>query len=247
VSNSGIVRQICLISAFVANSTVQLPAAFAQSLDAKNPAPLQTGLNKGTIDSFGGEQFWTTTFQRGHFRIVFTRSGAQEGFNIAKAGAAAVIAPKVTGSTLTFKENPSGVIFDGNAAAPTRVVVMIEPAKSPLVRQTNDYTVEVEGAVGAGSEATAETQAANASTSHGSQGSAIVGVYSVNINDYGAAKFAADGTITTASGAKGTWEVFDAGTKTYVVIIGSNRWTLTLQPGRGLIDNNGTLQFTSKH
>lgn len=234
-----------LIAAFACITTT-LPS-FAQSLDPKNPAPLSNGITRGTIDSFGGEQFWTTTIQRGHFKIAFIRSGAQEGFNIAKPAAAAVIAPKVPGSTITFKDNANGVVFEGNAAAPTRIVLMIEPAKSPLVRQTNDYTIEVEGNVGSAIAAAVTAETANASNGRSGEGSAIVGVYSVNLNDYGAAKFSADGSIVTASGARGTWSLFDAGTKTYVITIGNNRWTLTLQPGRGLVDNNNNLQFTSKH
>ena len=45
----------------------------AQSLNPKSPAPLKSGSNRATIDSFGTEQFWGFTAEPGHFQIVFTR------------------------------------------------------------------------------------------------------------------------------------------------------------------------------
>jgi len=230
--------------------------AVAQSLDVKNPSPLNVGLNRATIDSFGGEQFWSFIAKPGHFHLAFTLSGPQEGFSVgSKAGAGAVFAPKTPGATLVSKDLPNGAVFDGNVSQPTRVVIMIEPAKSPLVRQTNDYTLDLTGAAGSASSAgdagAAAAAAVNAAGMGGgapvaASGPSVVGVYNVGINGYGAAKFKADGSIATASGAKGTWEIFDADTRTYVVIIDSTRMTLTYQPGRGLVDNNGVLVFQQK-
>lgn len=211
---------------------VSLFAVFAQSLKVENPAPLKAGSNHAVIDSFGGEQFWTFT-ATGPFKLAFARSGAQEGFNIAKCGAGAVFAPKTTGAKMSFVENQAGTIWTGEVTQPTRVVIMIEPAKSALVRQTNDYTLEASGAV---SYSPAST---SASTS-------VTGTYTVGLNDWGAAKFNADGSIITTSGANGTWQLFDADTRTYIITINGNKMTMTFQPGRGFVDNNNILTFTCK-
>ena len=223
---------------FAAISVCLVAPSQAQTNDVKNPAPLKPGLNKAVIDSFGSEQFWTFTVQPGHWQLRFSRSGPQEGFSVgSRVGVGAVYAPKTAEATIDFKEDPSGVVYNGNVKHPTRVVVMIEPAKSPLVRQTNNYTLEATGSV-------AEGSAANASGD--SSTPSVVGSYNVNTNDYGVAKFAADGSIVTSSGAKGTWELFDADTRTYVITINAQRMTLTFQPGRGFVDKNEVLVIAVK-
>jgi hypothetical protein len=221
----------------VAASTLALsssPALFGQSLDVHHPAQLQEGVNNGVIDSFGSSQFWCFTARPGSYKAIFTRNDPQEGFSVGpKAGCGAIINPAVKGSTIITKDVPTGVVIEGHCETPTRILVMIEPAKSPLVRQTNAYTLTVSGS-SSSSEATA-----------GSQQDQVAGVYDCN-NNYGAAKFAADGTITTTSGASGQWTLFDDATRTYVVNIGTDKWTVNFEPARGFVDKNGTLMFTMK-
>ncbi len=208
--------------------------AFAQSLDVKHPAELKEGPNSGTIDSFGGSQFWFFNAKPGNFKCTFTRSGTQEGFNVGpKAGAGAIINPAVQGSTLSTKDLPTGALFEGHCDKPTRVLVMIEPAKSPLVRQTNNYTITVVGSSGS-------AEAINAAPD------AVAGVYDVNINDYGVAKLSPDGSISTTSGANGKWTLFDNATRTYVLMIGNDKWNATFEPARGFVDKNGNLLFSLK-
>jgi hypothetical protein len=134
---------------------------------------------------------------------------------------------------MTLVESPSGTVFTGDVAQPTRVVIMVEPPKSALVRQTNEYTLEASGAV-------------NYATVAGNGTPSVVGTYTVGLNDWGAAKFSADGKIVTTSGAEGTWQLFDADTRTYIVTISGNRMTLTFEPSRGFVDNNNFLTFTVK-
>ncbi len=240
-------KRCVFFAANIALAVCLAPPILAQSLDVKNPAVLRDGVNRGTIDSFGGEQFWTFTAQPGNFQLIFSHGSPQEGFQIGpKVGVGAVFAPKTAGATLSSKDSATGTVFDGHVNTPTRVVIMIEPAKSPLVRQTNDYTLEARGAVG-----TASSSAGPATTdpSGGQAGPApsVVGVYNIKLNDTGAAKFQADGTIVTTSGNKGSWECFDADTRTYVIVLGGNRYTLTHQPARGFVDNNGVLVLELKH
>ena len=94
-----------------------------------------------------------------------------------------------------------------------------------------------QGVASAGGAAASESSA---------QTPSVVGAYNVNLNDYGVAKFKADGSIVTSSGAKGNWELFDADTRTYIVTINADRLTLTFEPGRGFVDKNGTLVLQSK-
>ena len=209
-------------------------AANSQSLDVHHPALLNEGTNNGTIDSFGADQFWYFTANPGHFKIVCVRSGAQEGFNIGPtAGFGAIINPPVKGSTLIGKDVPNGSVFEGHCDVPTRVLAMIEKPKSPLVRQTVSYTITI---TGSGAPTASNENIADP----------VVGVYDIKLNDYGAGKFAADGTIVTTSGARGTWSLFDKDTRTYVVTLGTDKWTLTFEPARGFVTDNGTLMMSVK-
>jgi len=122
------------------------PAA-AQSADVHSPSPLKAGKNHAVSDSFGTDQFWTFTAQPGAFHLVFTREAPKEGFSLGKAGAGAVFAPQTPGAVLNFKDTPTGVVFDGSVKEPTRVIILVEPAKSPLVKQTVPYTLEATGKV----------------------------------------------------------------------------------------------------
>jgi len=56
-------------------------------------------------------------------------------------------------------------------------------------------------------------------------------------NGLGLTKFSADGTLTTENGTKGTWTLFDADTKTYVVKVNTDTINLKFVPARGLVDS----------
>ena len=234
-------------------SLVSALSASAQSLDVKHPSPLKEGPNTAVIDSFGGDQFWTFTAAPGNFRISYQRSGAQEGFNIGgKAGFGAVIAPAVQGSTISGKDVNGGAVFSGHCDKPTRVVCMVEKPNSPLVRQTINYTISVSGSEsGGGASSSYPTGGSSDSSSSAAGGSTsstdrVAGVYDVMVQSYGAAKFSANGGITTTSGAEGKWSMFDDATRTYVITLASDKWTLTFEPARGFVDKNGQLIFALK-
>ncbi|CAK9252025.1 unnamed protein product [Sphagnum jensenii] len=218
---------------------------FEELLTLALPAALSVGAvptirdikesQRPVLERYGPDEL---RLQPGHWQLRFGRSGPQEGFSVgARVGVGAVYAPKTAESTLDFKEDASGVTYNGTVKHPTRVVVMVEPAKSPLVRQTNSYTLEATGSV-----AESSATAANAESNTPS----VVGAYTINMNDLGVAKFAADGSIVTSSGARGTWELFDADTRTYVILINGQRMTLTFQPGRGFVDKNEVLVIAVK-
>lgn len=73
----------------------------------------------------------------------------------------------------------------------------------------------------------------------------IVGSYSVMVcaPDFDcqgslAVRFAPDGTVQTTDGHRGNWTIFDPGARIYSVVMGRDRWSLQLVPGRGLYNPN---------
>jgi hypothetical protein len=210
--------------------------ASAQSLDVKSPAPMAAGVNKATIDSFGGDQFWYFMVQPGSFTVKFSAGSAQEGFSIGgRALMAAAFAPKTPGAVISDKETATATIWSGTVTQPTRVIVMVEPKKSALVRQTTDYFLEATGSVRFGGAAAAVSAPS------------VVGMYTTPGSNSSMSKLTADGGIVTTDGEKGHWELFDADSKTYVITLGGRRNSVTFQPGRGFVDNNGQLFMTLKH
>jgi hypothetical protein len=53
-----------------------------------------------------------------------------------------------------------------------------------------------------------------------------------------AIRFAPDGTVQTTDGHGGRWTVFDPAGRIYSVVMGRDRWSLQLVPGRGLYNPN---------
>ena len=209
--------------------------AVAQSLDVKTPSPLHDGINRGTVDSFIGAHFWAFTAQPGNFKVTWTGSNPSEGFSVnSRAHVEAAFGPNKPGCKITARPISSGgMLFEGSVTTPSRVVVMVEPANSPLVRQTVDYQLNVTNASG-GTGGGAEIN--------------VVGNYNAKINPPGGfAKFLADGTVVCSSGEKGTWELFDADTRAYVISVAGARYNVIFQPGRGFIDGtNNNLLFEAK-
>jgi hypothetical protein len=46
----------------------------------------------------------------------------------------------------------------------------------------------------------------------------------------------AQGTVQTTDGHSGTWKIFDPDAMIYSVVMGADRWSLKLIPGRGLFN-----------
>jgi hypothetical protein len=206
----------------------------AQSLHVESPAPLAAGLNHATIDSFGSSHYWSFTAQPGSFKVAFTFGNPQEGFSTGgRPVMAAAFGPKTPGANMTYKEFPGGTTWTGSVTQPTRVVIEVDPVKGMLVRQTTSYTLQATGSA-------SFSGVAGAAPS-------VAGVYAMNFEQGGTAKFMLNGEIVSTTDARGTWKLFDTESKTYVVLFGGKRFSLTYQPGRGFVDNNGMLVFTQKH
>jgi hypothetical protein len=216
------------LACVLACTLLSMRVAAAQSIKLDAPAPLHQGNNQALIDSFVGDHYYYFYAEPGKFRIAWTFSGAQEGFDVGgKPSFAAVFNPKTAGSQMTHKDGPTGIVYEGSVTQRTRVLVGVSPVNSKFVRQTTAYLIVVTGNVSFG----------NASAGP----DPIVGTYAQKLMfsgepALGAVKFLANGKILASNGGTGTWVVFDAESGIYTIIIGGHHMTLTLQRGRALVD-----------
>jgi hypothetical protein len=211
----------------------------AQSLDKKSFAPLQQGSNSGSVDSMIGPHYWYLYVEPGSFQVVFHQGGAQ-GF--AASGHASIdcgFSPPTPGSHMSYKVEPNGVVFSGTVTRRTQLGIVVTPPNSTLIRSTVPYTIIASGSAVFDSPKTTVA--------------AIVGMYNSFLGYHsgeqplGATRFNADGTIEAANGMTGNWKLFDQQSATYIVMIAGQRVSLHLDPGRGLIDANGQVDFARAH
>jgi hypothetical protein len=219
----------CVVSSMLLGGRL----AIAQSLKLDAPAPLHQGNNQALIDSFVGDHYYYFYAEPGKFRVVWTFSGAQEGFNVAgKPAFAAVFNPKTAGALVTHQEGPTGTVYEGSVTQRTRVLVGVSPVNSKLVRQTTPYVIVVTGHVSFGDASTGPDP--------------IVGTYAQKLMfqgeaEFGAVKFLAGGKVIASNGGTGTWMLFDEGSGNYTVVLCGHRMTLTLQRGRALVDTTSKM------
>ena len=207
--------------------------ARGQSLDSKKPTPLMVGENHGTVDNMVGAQYWGFRYHKGDCKVTvrFTSMGL---LGNAQTTTVNVVLYGANGDvflqrTITSNGREAQIEMPGNFTGPGSVTVAIKPTGNALVRAGGDYTIVVTGTG-------VELGAGGAPATAG-----IVGTYSVMVcaPDFDcqsglAIKFAADGTAETTDGHSGTWKLFDPDQMIYTLVMGGDRWTLKLVPGRGL-------------
>jgi hypothetical protein len=194
----------------------------AQSLDRQNPAPLKAGANTGTVDNFGGPNYFYFWGGPGEVKITATYKSMSLLGNAVKSNltvelyAEPKMLARVTISSL--KESSVGEM-PGTLKRETKLVVAVIPPSGGLVRMGGDYEITATGAVRFDKPLSATDL--------------IVGTYT-----YGdtAVKFRPDGTLQFASGTSGTWKLFDEDTQLYTITFEDNRLSLKLIPGRGLVE-----------
>jgi hypothetical protein len=213
-----------LIGNLIGSSLLSTPV-FAQSLNVKKPAPLQSGPNSGTVDNTVGAHYWYFYAEPGSFSGTITRlSGPGESVR-ANISAGIAYAPKVPGNTLVSKDNGDKTNFSGTVKTRSKVILMLDPGGAGLVRAACNYNIVVTGNVAYGEPSSLPE---------------IAGTYESMTNGLGLTKFLPDGTLITATGIKGTWTLFDADTKTYLVKVNDDSFNLKLIPAQGLVDANNT-------
>jgi hypothetical protein len=220
--------KLLLICCLTALSTT---AAQAQSLKPEDPTPLQQGLNKGTVDNMVGTQYWYFNAGPGKTRVHAQFKSMGLFGNPTRADITVTLYDQAkTWSTphILSSAGPSAAFdFDGDLKKETKVLVSVAPPPNGLVRTGGDYELEATGAVQFGQKSNVDPIVHTYNQMAG---------YTVLL---GASKFLPDGTIQTASGANGTWKLFDQSTHTYVINIdGQERHSLQYSAGRGLVDSD---------
>jgi hypothetical protein len=211
--------------------------AAAQSLNAQAPTPLAPGLNQGTIDNMVGPQYWSFRYHKGQgtLHIGFTSMGL---FGNPQTTTVRFILRTPSGQVVAqYPVTSSGQMAElnmpGNFPGSGTYVIEVAPTGMALVRGGGDYTISLAGP------AIDYAGAAPAGPER------IVGTYSVMVcpPDFDcqaslSIHFAPDGTVQTTDGHSGTWRVFDPASMIYTVVVGGDRWSLKLVPGRGLFGTN---------
>ena len=217
------------VAIFVLASLPVLPAAFGQSLDPRDPAPLQPGDNTGTVDNFVGSNYFSLTGGPGAVTITVSYSSMSLLGNAQRSALNIELSDDKKSwtekRTISSMKQSSSTTMTGNLKVPTKLILSIIPPSGGLVRMGGDYTVTATGA--------AKFDPPLSPTQ------LIVGTYtpmSIHDNEDTAAKFSADGTLEFASGTTGKWKLFDAGSHLYTVSFAQTRLSLKLIPGRGLVD-----------
>jgi hypothetical protein len=213
------------------------PAA-AQSLDIRNPAPLVAGENHGTVDNMVGPQYWSFHYRKGKANVSIHFSSMGLFGNPTTTTIQVVMHSgdgKVWGSRpLTSNGQVAQQDWPGTFKGPGTAIVELRPTGSNLVRAGGDYSITVDGD---------GVDFAGAGATPGRD--MIVGTYAVMVcaPDFDcqnslAARFSADGTVRLTDGHNGSWSVFDPDARIYSVVIGQDRYSMKLVPGRGLFNTS---------
>lgn len=210
---------------------------YGQSLNSKAPTPLVPGENRGTVDNQVGSQYWSFQYVAGkaNISVHFTSMGL---FGNPTSATVEVVLHgadgKVFGSrSLTSNGKVAQTDWPGTFTGPGTTIIEIKPTGTNLVRGGGDYGITVSG------------EAVSFAGAHAAGPEQIVGTYSVMVcaPDFDcqsslAVRFQADGTVITTDGHKGKWSAFDPASLIYTVVIGPDRWSMKLVPGRGLFNTN---------
>jgi hypothetical protein len=209
----------------------------AQSLNFKSPSPLLPGENHGTIDNQVGSHYWSFKYVKGaaNITVSFTSMGL---FGNPMPATIEVVLHNPDGKVfgtlpLTSNGRTAKTSWPGTFAGPGTAVVELRTSGTGLVRNGGDYSLTVSG------------DGVDYAGAHAAGPEQIAGTYSVMVcaPDFDcqnslAARFDANGTVELTDGHSGTWKVFDPASLIYTVVIGRDRWSMKLVPGRGLFNAN---------
>lgn len=219
-------------------------SAAAQSLDPGAPTPLKMGENRGTLDCMVGPQYWSFRYRKGpgKLNVRFASMGLFGNPTNATVNITIKEAHQKWTVSRSLTSRGQAAVLDMPATFPDSGLAVVELASNGtcLVRAGGDYAITPSGAgidPGGGGDSAA-SPAPNAADR-------IVGTYAVMVcaPDFDcqgslAIRFAADGSVRTTDGHSGRWTLFDPDAGIYSVVMGRDRWSLKLIPGRGLFNTN---------
>lgn len=215
---------------FTALLTITLLAAVfasAQSLKPDDPYPLRDGINKATSDSLVGTHYWYFYAVPGSstVKVRLKRPTTLYGADMKTTLTVTLADAKRTWrsvKTLNASPNGSEISFNADKVAKRQmIVVAVAPPNQNLIRMGGDYEIEVTGNAEFSGETVSEEP--------------IVRTYQSKMNDYGATRFLADGSVIASDGTRGTWKAFDPENRIYTITIGKFRLSAQYQPGYGLV------------
>jgi hypothetical protein len=225
---SHMARALSFASLTTLLSSAFISSAFAQSANLNKPAPLQPGVNSAVIGSeVALSHYYYFTGIPGKAQLTFNFSTA--GFPGGGGSIRVVLLDDKGRQINRYELKSKGEVFGSNAKAAQLVIpskfdkkakyiIRLDPPGNGLLRAAGTYEIDATGAV------QFDPPMAGADP--------IIGTYT---NTNGIVKFFPDGTVKTASGDTGKWEMFDKDLKLYTVEIGDKKYNLKLQPARGLI------------
>jgi hypothetical protein len=202
-----------------------LTCATAQSLKPEAPTPLQDGVNRGLADSMVGPQYWYFLSGPGEVQVIarFKTTMAQL---VREPLTVTLYDEKRTWHVTKVVISENGALgettFTGKLDQKRKTIISVAPPSGGLLRTVGDYELQVTGAV----------QFDAADKTH----EPIIRTFVAKVNDYGATKFLADGTVQASNGSAGTWKAFDPENHIYTVVIDQFRFSVKYLPGRGLVD-----------
>jgi hypothetical protein len=222
-----IFREVSLAAILFA---VSISSSFAQSVNPEKPASLQPGVNSAVIgNDVALSHYFYFTGLPGNAQLTFNFSTS--GFAGGGGSITVVLLDNNRNQLKRYQleSKAKGQIFSSNAKTAQLVVpakfvkkakyiVRIDPPGNSLLRAAGTYEIEATGAV------QFDPPLSGADP--------IIGTYS---NGSDIVKFLPDGTIKTATGDMGNWEMFDKDLKLYTVVLGDRKYNLKLQPARGLV------------
>jgi hypothetical protein len=206
-----------------------------QSLDPRNPARLQRGVNASNIDAFMKPHYWTFVAEKGNVKINLTfRAQSILGAALRTQVAFSIYDTKTPDKNYTKVLESTGqevsAVVEGPSETEHRMVIEVIPPNA-VVRAGGDYQIEAVAGVkflsgeAAGAGATgADPIVTRHFRTYGCQNDAQCGI-----------RFLEGGVVTLPGGEKGTWRLFDRERGVYVIVIGNQRQSLKLKPGVGLV------------
>lgn len=205
----------------------------AQSLDPKNPAPLEPGVNAANIDAFMTPHYWTFIARKGNVKINVTFRaqsiiGAQLRTQIAFNIYNAATPDKKFTKVLESMGREVTEVIEGPSEDDHLMVIEVVPPKA-IVRAGGDYQIQaVQGVDFVGSRQAGSGSADPIVTRH-------FRVFGCANPAQCTVRFLPGGTVALRGKEDGTWRLFDRDRSVYVVMVAGQRQSLKLKPGVGLV------------
>jgi hypothetical protein len=220
------------LTRFAALVALGASALGAQSLDPKNPAPLQYGVNVANIDAFMTPHYWTFVARKGNVKINVTfraqsilgaQLRTQIAFNIYNASTPDKKFTKVLEST----GREVTEVIEGPSEDDHQMVIEVVPPKA-IVRAGGDYQIQaVQGVALAGARQSDAGGADPIVTRH-------FRIFGCTNPAQCTVRFLPGGAVALPGKQEGTWRLFDGERSVYVITVGNERRSLKLKPGVGL-------------